>query len=131
MQRIKYTYYDDIGVILTYPGTEIYEIAKKNAMINDSYWLTAGETPFFVVEHSESRLMEYKGQILDSIALRRFFSVSGFLRQYDMIPQIFRYALKGSYFCRANVLNAIVKAMPQFAQKIVEQLKQAFRKLPK
>lgn len=121
MQKVKYTYYDDIGVILTYPGTEIYEIARKNGMIDDSYWLTPGETPIFVVEHSEEKLTEYKRQILDSIALRRFFSLTGFVRQLDMVPHIIRYALKGSYYSRVNVLRAIARAMPGFVQSFVNR----------
>ncbi len=121
MQRIKYTYYDDIGVILTYPGTEIYDIAVKNGMIDDTYWLSDKETPIFVVEHSEKELLKFKQQILDSIALRRFFSLRGFFRQVDMIPHIARYAFRGSYYAKTNIMRAVARAMPDFFQKIIDK----------
>lgn len=122
MQRIKYTYYDDIGVILTYPGTEIYDIARKNQMIDDSYWLSEKETPIFVVEHDEQKLFEFKRKILDSIALRRFFSWQGFFKQLDMLPHIARYAFKGSYYAKTNILRALAKAAPSFIGRALETL---------
>ena len=53
--KIKYVYYNDVSVLAVYPGTEIYEIAKKNGMIDDNYWLTDKPNPIFTLEHSEEK----------------------------------------------------------------------------
>ena len=39
-----------------YPGTQLYEIAKKRGFITDDYWLTEDPPPFYTVEHSAERL---------------------------------------------------------------------------
>jgi len=93
LQQIKYMYYDNIGVLTIYPGTEIYEIAKKNGIINDNYWLTDEITPLFTVEHSQEQLFLFKDMLLDYISYNRLFTKNGFFKQYFMLPSIFRYFL--------------------------------------
>jgi anaerobic magnesium-protoporphyrin IX monomethyl ester cyclase len=91
VQKIKYVFYHDISILTVYPGTEVYDLAKKAGMINDAYWLTAKPTPLYTVEHSNQELMEMKNQILNHIALFRIFSFKGLLGQYDMIPTIIKF----------------------------------------
>lgn len=94
IQKIKYLFFDDISVLLIYPGTEIYDIAKKSGFMRDSYWLTEKPTPFFTVEHSLKQLMAYKKRTLDSVALRRILTPSGFIRQYYMLPWITKFLIR-------------------------------------
>lgn len=93
LQKIKYTYYDEIGVLIIYPGTEIYEIAKGNGMISDDYWLTDKPVPFFTAEHSLDKLDEYKEKIRDYIALKKIFTLKGFKAQKKLLPYIIKYYL--------------------------------------
>ena len=82
VQKIKYVYYNDVSVLAVYPGTEIYEIAKKKGMIDDNYWLTNKPNPIFTVEHSEEKLLYFKGVLLKHISLDRFFTPAGFIAQF-------------------------------------------------
>ena len=38
------------SILEIHPNTEIYEIAKRNGFIDDSYWLTEKEVPFYTYE---------------------------------------------------------------------------------
>jgi radical SAM superfamily enzyme YgiQ (UPF0313 family) len=94
IQKIKYTLYSDIGILTIYPGTEVYEIAKRNHFIDDSYWLTDQFVPFFQAEHSLAELIEYKNQILNHVALDRFLTPKGFFKQLDRLFSIFCFVWK-------------------------------------
>lgn len=39
-----------------YPGTQIYEDAKKKGFINDDFWLTDQPAPLYVIENSKRKL---------------------------------------------------------------------------
>lgn len=39
-----------------YPGTQLYELAKKAGFISDDYWLSEDPPPFFTVENSAEKL---------------------------------------------------------------------------
>lgn len=93
LQKIKYTYFDDIGVLYIYPGTEIYEIAKSAGFINDDYWMSDKPVPFFTVEHSFEKLLEYKNIIRNSISLKKIITYHGFKAQKRMFPQIIIYCI--------------------------------------
>lgn len=93
IQKIKYLFFYDISILLIYPGTEIYDIAKKRGFMNDSYWLTEKPTPFFTVEHSQQQLEAYKKRTLDSIALPHILTPAGFFRQYYMLPWIIKFLI--------------------------------------
>ncbi len=125
IQKIKYIYFDEIGVILTYPGTEIYDIAKKHGLIDDSYWLTGQQTPIFTVEHSIEKLLNYKKRVINSIAFKKIFSLSGFIHQFDMIPAIIKYAINGSYFSKGTIYNAILQISPKFIKAILSYMKKS------
>ncbi len=94
LQKIKYLYFDDIGIAVIYPGTELYEIAKKNGQIDDDYWLTDKQTPVFTVEHSHEKLLYYHNKIRNHISFKKLFSFSGFFFQLAMLPYSFPYVSK-------------------------------------
>lgn len=91
LQRIRYFYTNEISILAVYPGTEVYQIAKRGGMIDDDYWLTDKPTPLYTLEHSQTELFSYKKMILDNISLDSFFIPSGFFAQFTMLPYIIRY----------------------------------------
>lgn len=117
LQKIKYLYYEDIGVLFIYPGTEVYQIAQKAGQINDNYWLTDNCVPFYTSEHSITKLFEYKETILNHIALGRFDTFNGFVAQFKMIPYILKYVRKNKgarqfilpHFLRRQSINYLKK----------------------
>jgi hypothetical protein len=46
-----------------YPGTEVYEIAKKAGWIDDSYWLTDKPCPYYTMEHPLKWLLKMQNRI--------------------------------------------------------------------
>jgi radical SAM superfamily enzyme YgiQ (UPF0313 family) len=90
LQKIKYSIVGDIGILFVYPGTEVYEIAKRKGIIDDGYWMTDKNIPYFTAEHSIETLYEFKEIILNHIALDRLFTPAGFAAQKKMIPLIFK-----------------------------------------
>lgn len=94
LQKINYIFFQDIGILTIYPGTEIFEIAKNAGQINDDYWLTEKATPFFTVEHSIQKLNYYKNMVLDNIALMRIFTLKGFFSQIILLSAILGFFLK-------------------------------------
>ena len=101
MQNNNYLYYDDIGVAQIYPGAEIYTIAKSKrlevpgyGLLDDDYWLTDGEVPFYECDHPHSKLLEWKEKIRDGIALTRIYSPAAFLRQRKLFPSMVKYSWK-------------------------------------
>lgn len=91
MQKIKYMYYKNVALLTIYPGTEIYEIAKRSGKIDDDYWLTDKITPLYNVEHSEKELFEYKDIMLDYISYDRLLSINGFSKQFWLMPHALRF----------------------------------------
>lgn len=67
LQRIKPLHYDDIGVAMVYPGTELFDLMKKAGKMDDSYWLTDSPVPYYTVEHDEKRLFDMKEMLLERI----------------------------------------------------------------
>ncbi|MBI5100216.1 MAG: B12-binding domain-containing radical SAM protein [Nitrospirae bacterium] len=107
LQKIKYTFYGDIGVLYIYPGTEIYEIAKKKHIIDDNYWMSDKPVPYFTAEHTVDKLFEFKNTILDSISFMRIFSERGFKAQRAMLPNAIVYCMKHPsllyWFYKSNI----------------------------
>jgi radical SAM superfamily enzyme YgiQ (UPF0313 family) len=71
LQSIKNTHYEDIGICMVYPGTEVYELSKRAGTLNDDYWMTDGPVPLYTVDHDVHTLQRYKDAILDHIAVGR------------------------------------------------------------
>lgn len=93
IQKIKYNYFDDIGVLMIYPGTEVCRIAKEAGQLTDEYWLSDKPVPFYTVEHSEAKLFDMKRKLLEHIAFRRITTKEGFIKQWHMIPYAVSYLL--------------------------------------
>ena len=125
VQKIKYVYYNDVSVLAVYPGTEIYEIAKKNGMIDDNYWLTDKPNPIFTVEHSEEKLLYFKRILLNHISLDRFFTPAGFIAQFFMIPYIVKYLMTNKNMARVVMLIKVKEILPE---KIFKFIKKVIRK---
>jgi len=101
MQKIKYFYYNEIGTLGIYPGTEIYEIAKRAGAISDDFWMTDKPVPLFTVEHSVEDLERMKETLLNSIAIRKARTLAGFLAQYKVLLHVF--------FHQSNVRNELLR----------------------
>lgn len=56
LQKIKYYEFQGVARLWVYPNTEVYQIMKDAGRIDDDYWLTDGDVPYFTVEHSEEEL---------------------------------------------------------------------------
>ncbi len=104
LQRIKYNYFSDIGVLMVYPGTEICRFAIEGGQITDDYWLTDKPVPFYTIEHSEAELFAMKKVLLDHIALKRIWTLDGFTHQWDMLPYTIPFA-----FSQRDKIAAMVK----------------------
>jgi anaerobic magnesium-protoporphyrin IX monomethyl ester cyclase len=88
LQGIYYFYFGDIGVLGVYPGTEIYGLAKASGKIDDDYWLTDKNVPYYTVENSEQKLLEMKKNLLNAISVDRIKTFEGLKKQWYMIPSI-------------------------------------------
>lgn len=94
LQKIKYVFFRDIGVLAVYPGTVVHEIMKAAGKIDDDYWLTDRPTPFYTVNHTEEDLMRMKNTLLDGIAIERIITREGFKNQWYMLPWAVPYIVK-------------------------------------
>jgi len=56
LQKIKYFEFAGVARLWVYPNTEVYEVLRAHGRIDDSYWLTDKDVPFFTLEHSEEEL---------------------------------------------------------------------------
>lgn len=114
LQKIKYTFFDDIGVLAIYPGTEIFEIAKNNGLITDDYWMTDNAVPLFTLEHTPDQLMEYKERIRDYISVKKFRTKSGFKAQLPMIPYLLRWRVSK----KVKKVRRIIKKLSGFLSSV-------------
>ena len=44
-------------ILLIYPGTKVYELAKEKGLLTDDYWASDKMAPLYTAEHSKARLM--------------------------------------------------------------------------
>jgi len=58
LQKLDNLKINSIGKLEIYPNTKIYEIAKKQGIIEDSYWITEKKVPHYTFEHSVEELTE-------------------------------------------------------------------------
>lgn len=126
VQKIKYVYYNEVSVLAVYPGTEIYEIAKKNGMIDDNYWLTNKTSPIFTVEHSEEKLLCFKKILLNHISLDRFFTPAGFMAQFFMIPCIVKYLITNKDIAKTVASRSLKHILPK---KVFSFIRKAIKKI--
>ena len=98
LQQIKYLYYQDIGILAVYPGTEVYELMKQGGLIVDDFWMTSAATPYYTVDSDVSMLKAYKEILLSHISVDKIITPSGFLHQFNMLPWSFPYVWKYKLF---------------------------------
>lgn len=107
-QKNKYMYYQDIGVLTVYPGTEVYEIMKQHNLITDDYWMTENLTPCYTVDHTFEELMAFKEDTLNHISLDRITTWGGLKNQWCMIPHIVKYIIT---YKRDNIKRRLLKLL--------------------
>jgi radical SAM superfamily enzyme YgiQ (UPF0313 family) len=56
LQKIKYFEFAGVALLWVYPNTEVYEHLRDAGRIDDSFWLTAKDVPYFTLEHTEEEL---------------------------------------------------------------------------
>ncbi|HBW21950.1 MAG: hypothetical protein A2X28_01870 [Elusimicrobia bacterium GWA2_56_46] len=56
LRQIKYFEFAGVARLWVYPNTEVYDIMKAAGRIDDNFWLTDQDVPFFTVEHSAEEL---------------------------------------------------------------------------
>jgi radical SAM superfamily enzyme YgiQ (UPF0313 family) len=128
LQRIKYTYYPDIAALLTiYPGTEIFDIAKANGMIDNEFWLSEEATPIFTVENDGEQLFQFKEIYLNHLSMDRFLTKAGFGAQFTMLPYIMKYIFFDVEFSFKDVLNRFLKFI--LPESIYESLLKQYKKM--
>lgn len=86
IQRKYYCFITTIGILQIFPGTEVYEIAKKAGAVNDDYWMTEKPVPIYTVDHNIQKLTEYENYILDRTSIWRVLTVKGFIHQFMKMP---------------------------------------------
>jgi len=95
IQKINYLLMGHVFNLLTiYPGTGVYEIAKKKGFIEDSYWLSDKETPIYTAENSYKKLKSFEKIMSDHLSIYKIKTLDGFLLQLEMLPYAFKYFLK-------------------------------------
>lgn len=88
-----------IGRLEIFPGTEVYETAKRAGAISDDYWLTDKRVPYYTVDHDLAKLTEFENYILDRTSVRRAFTPNGLKYQFLRMPgPIIRHLLKHKNF---------------------------------
>lgn len=94
IQKIKYVSYPNfLNILMVYPGTEVYEIAKSKGMVSDEFWLSDKETPLYTAENSYKELNNLGNILLDNISFYRILTPRGFKAQFEMIPYILKHLL--------------------------------------
>lgn len=91
LQKINYFTYRDINIAMVYPGAEIYDMSKQANELNDDYWLTDKDIPFYEVEHKYDKLRKMKDVLLNMVSYTRVDTPIGKFYQREMIPYINNY----------------------------------------
>lgn len=89
-QKIYYNYIAGIGKLWVYPGTEVYQIMKTKGCIDNEFWMTEASVPYFTVEHSFAKLVEFEERMMNELSVDRVFSLDGFRHQ---VPHMWREIL--------------------------------------
>lgn len=56
LRKIKYFEFAGVARVWVYPDTELCRIMKDNGKLDDNFWLTDKDVPYFTVEHTEEEL---------------------------------------------------------------------------
>ena len=87
-QKIRYNWIAGVGKLWVYPGTEVYNIMKKSDCIDDDFWLSEKQVPYYTVEHSLEKLVEFENRIMDSVSIGRVFTLRGFKNHFLIMPLV-------------------------------------------
>jgi anaerobic magnesium-protoporphyrin IX monomethyl ester cyclase len=71
IKKFKKMKIESVGRLQIYPNTKIYEIAKKQGIIDDSYWLTDKLVPLYTYNHSADELTKMAYYIVAKNQLNR------------------------------------------------------------
>ena len=85
------------GLVMIFPNTELYEMAKEKGIIADDYWLTNDNLMHYTAEHSLKELKALRNHLMFGLASNRggFFSFLEYLFKrfyfaFPIIEYIFR-----------------------------------------
>jgi len=56
LKTLKNVNVNSVAKLQLYPNTATYDLAKKQSLVDDSYWLTENLVPFYTYENSEDEL---------------------------------------------------------------------------
>jgi len=71
LKELKNLSVESVGRLEIYPNTEIYQLAKKQGIIDDSYWLKDKKVPHYTYEHSENELTKMAYAIVASNQMQK------------------------------------------------------------
>jgi radical SAM superfamily enzyme YgiQ (UPF0313 family) len=92
IQKIKYVSYPKSpNLLVVYPGTEVYKIAKSKGMIDDSFWLSDKEIPLYTAENSYEELKKLGDILIDNVSFHKLLTLRGFKAQIEIIPYLMKY----------------------------------------
>lgn len=118
-QKIKYNWIAGVGKLWVYPGTEVYNIMKKHGRINDDFWLTEEQVPYYTVEHSLKKLIEYENRIMDCVSISRIFTFRGFRNQFLAMPLIIiKYIMQNRDKMKIIISSPIELYFPNLYRKM-------------
>lgn len=80
--------------LMVFPGTSLYEHAKKENFINDDFWLTDYNWKIYTAENSRLKLNMYAEALRKRQKLSRYFAVNA-LRYHKFITKEAEHGIKG------------------------------------
>ena len=87
-----------ISKTMIFPGTQLYEVAKKQGFIDDNYWLTAKPPPYYTYENSLRTLRKWVDFIRHYKKNKYQLTISRFFLLYftliEKLPEKLRNVLK-------------------------------------
>jgi len=78
------------ALLLVYPDTRLYDIAKEKGMMDDSHWLENKDPPVFIVENPEIKLRYYQFKVISKF-LRQSSYYDYFKFMFSRITTFWRY----------------------------------------
>jgi len=126
VQKEYYVRVISIGKLELFPGTEVYDIAKRKGFINDDYWLTDKRVPYYTAEHSLDKLIGYEDYILDRVGTRRIFTPKGLALNFLRKPfSIMKHFIAHKEALPYTIGWSIKLTSPRFYSFLVKVLKPA------
>lgn len=114
--KIKYHLYSHrIQTIFVYPGSELHEMCKSAGALNDDFWLTEEDVPYYTLEHSFEELTLMREILLTYISPVRLITPGGLAVQRHMLSEII-----AASFQRAGmraIVNTVVLATRELIQE--------------